>query len=89
MKKEQLISGLIQGSGLPKQAFDGYAQIELTGNEEAVIDGCKGIIEYSDEKITLNLGKICAEFSGSGLEMKTFEYEQAIIKGTFINIGFS
>ena len=89
MKKEQIISGLIQSSGLPKAAFNGYAQIELTSNEEAVIDGCKGIIEYSEEKIALNLGNTCAEFRGKRLEMKIFEYEQTVITGKFTSICFS
>lgn len=89
MKKEKLLSQLIQNSGLPKSAFNGYAQIDLTGNEEASIDGCKGIIEYSSEKITLNLGNCCASFCGDSLEMQTFDEERTVIKGKFLSIEFS
>ena len=89
MKKDKLLSQLIQSSGLPKSAFNGYAKIDLTGNEEANIDGCKGIIEYSSEKITLNLGNCCASFCGDSLEMQNFDEECTVIKGKFLSIDFS
>ncbi|MBQ5823717.1 MAG: YabP/YqfC family sporulation protein [Clostridia bacterium] len=89
MKKNSLISGLIKDIDLPKTAFNGYAQTEIISNTEARIDGCKGIIEYSEEKISLNLGNICAQFCGSRLELKLFEDEQAVINGCFSAINFS
>ncbi len=89
MKKEQLISELIRGTGLPQSAFDGYAQIDLISNTQATIDGCKGIIEYSENKISLNLGKICAEFCGTNLGINTFEDGQAVLNGKFTTINFT
>lgn len=89
MKKYPFISELIKGSDLPKTAFKGYAQTELISNTEARIDGCKGIIEYSEEKISLNLGNVCAEFCGSQLVLRLFESEQAVINGCFSAINFS
>lgn len=89
MKKEQLISGLIKSSGLPQSAFDGYAQIDLISNTQARIDGCKGIIEYSDEKISLNLGNVCAEFCGADMSMNAYEDEQVVINGKFAAINFT
>ena len=89
MKKDKLISQFIQSSGLPKSAFNGYAKIDLTGNEEADIDGCKGIIEYSKGKITLDLGNCCASFCGDALEMQNFDDERTVIHGKFLSIEFS
>ncbi len=89
MNIENFKEKLIERSGLPKPVFDGYAQIDLVGNEEAVIDGCKSILEYSDEKIALNLGKICVAFCGDSLTMNAFDGEQTVIKGKFLNIEFS
>ncbi len=89
MKKEQLISELIRGTGLPKSAFDGYAQIELISNTQARLDGCKGIIEYSESKISLNLGNVCAEFCGAELNMNAFEDEQVVLSGIFSSISFT
>ena len=86
---ENLKEKLINRSGLPKPVFDGYAQIDLVGNEEAVIDGCKSILEYSDEKIALDLGKVCIAFCGDGLTMSVFDGEQTVIKGKFLTIEFS
>ncbi len=89
MKKEQLISELIRGTGLPQSAFDGYAQIDLISNTQARIDGCKGIIEYGESKITLNLGNVCAEFCGTDLNITAFENAQAVINGKFTAIKFT
>ena len=89
MKKEQLISELIRGTGLPQSAFDGYAQIDLISNTRAIIDGCKGIIESSEEKISLNLGNVCAEFCGAELNMNAFEDEQVVLNGRFSTINFT
>lgn len=89
MKKGKPITQFIQSSGLPKAAFDGYAKIDLISNEEADIDGCKGIIEYSKNKITLNLGNCCASFCGNSLEMQNFDDERTIIHGKFSSIEFS
>lgn len=89
VNRESIKEKFISRSGLPKCAFDGYAQIDLVGNEEAVIDGCKSIIEYSSEKIVLGLGRICIAFCGDGLEMNVFDGEQAVIKGKFLTIEFS
>ena len=89
MKRDELFSRLLQSSGLPKSALNGYALIELIGNEEAMIDGCKGIIEYNEDKISLNLGNVCAAFVGDELEMSSFEDEQATVKGKFLRIEFN
>ena len=89
MGKENIKNKFANQTVIPKTAFNGYAQIDLVGNEEAVIDGCKSIIEYSSEKIALNLGRICAEFCGNGLTMSAFDGEQTVIKGKFLNINFS
>lgn len=89
MKKEQLISELIRGTGLPQSAFDGFAQIELISNTQARVDGCKGIIEYSQTKISLNLGNVCAEFCGTELNMNAFEDEQVVLGGKFSSINFT
>jgi sporulation protein YqfC len=43
---------------LPQDAVSGYAHIELSGNREAIIEGCQGVVEYGDNLISLNTGKL-------------------------------
>ena len=34
---------------VPQNMFESYSQIVLSGNREAVLDGCQGVIEYEDD----------------------------------------
>lgn len=73
---------------IPQLAAKSCAHIELYANREAAIEGCKGIVEYGEDKIVLNLGSVCAKFCGSGLQIRAFDGESAALCGTFCAIEF-
>lgn len=75
--------------GLPKTVTQGLNYMEMLGNREAVVDGCKGILDYSEEKIKINLGNRAMCFSGSELCIKSLGREQAVISGNIYTIDFS
>ena len=62
--------------------------LELTGNSECIVDGLKGILEYTKEKIKINLGKYCVTFFGDALYINSFSHEGAIVQGTIISVEF-
>ena len=74
--------------GLPRTITAGLNYMEMLGNKEAVIDGCKGILDYSDDKIKLNLGNKTICFLGSNMCIKALSDEQAVITGTICSIEF-
>ncbi len=80
MKKIPEISPAVR-SGIPR--------IELSGNLEAVIDGCFGILEYNAEKIVLDSGKYALSFFGSSLYLKFLTGSDAIIAGKINSIEFA
>ncbi len=63
-------------------------RLELRFNREIIIDGCKGVIDYSDQRISLNVEKGIIIIEGANLSLQTFEDSYAVIVGTFTNIGF-
>ncbi|MBE6775705.1 MAG: hypothetical protein E7543_05885 [Ruminococcaceae bacterium] len=63
-------------------------KIELRFNKEAIIDECKGVLDYSDTKICLNVVGGVIVFEGAALSLQALEDTTAIIKGTFTNISF-
>ena len=63
-------------------------RIEVTVGKECVVDGLKSIIEYTDEKIKIDLGKYIATFTGSGLFIGSFSHEGAVVEGTIIGLEF-
>ena len=86
-----------RGSGAPnsglttkeKAALRGVSHMELSGNREAIVEGCKGVVEYDEGIIRLNLGKNIVRFTGTGLSIRTLTLEQAIITGNILSIDFS
>lgn len=63
-------------------------RIETFSNKEAIIEGCKGILEYSDEYIKLNIGCGNVGFFGVGLYAHSFFNETLVIKGKIKNIEY-
>lgn len=80
---------LEEGLELPRSALHGNAHIELAGNQEAVVDGCKGVLEYDDSCIRLNTGSLVLRFTGQSLSIQSMQLNQAIITGTIAGIEFT
>ena len=64
------------------------SHLEITDNSRCVVDGLKGIVSYSSDKIKVNLGKYCVTFFGDNLFINAFSLEGAIIEGTIISLEF-
>lgn len=62
--------------------------IEIVSDCCALIDGCKGVSEYGENSITLNLCKKKVKFEGKGLEIKSLSMEQAMIEGNISKVEF-
>lgn len=62
--------------------------IELYGNKQIIIDGAKGVIDYSEDFLKIDLGNICLKISGNKLVIESFVYEQIDVKGEIITVEF-
>lgn len=87
--KNELTKKFTEEMQLPESAVTDSFRIEFRGNTDVVIEGCKGIIEYEESCIALNLGKNIVRFSGADLEISSFFEEQAILKGTVAVMEYS
>lgn len=65
------------------------AKIEMSGNREIIIDGCKGIVEYEEDLIKLSLGEMLLTLSGDSLVITSFDSGIAVINGQILNISFA
>lgn len=63
-------------------------RIELFSNREAVVDGCKGIVEYYDNLIKLNIGNGTVTFSGKNMHIVSFGAEGTVITGKIDNVEY-
>ncbi len=63
-------------------------KIEILGNREIIIDGCKGVVEYGENLIKLSTGELVIAFEGIDLLVKSFDNQIAIINGNISEISF-
>lgn len=88
-RKDDIAKKFADELQLPETAVHNTFTIELNSNTEVTINGCMGMVEYSEEHIAINLGSKIVHFYGSNMEISTFFDFQAVIKGTVISMDFS
>lgn len=87
-RSEKLSESIGRSLDLPQDALSGYARIELCGNREASVEGCQGVLEYSDCSVTLNTGKLTVRICGCDLTICSMQDSSTVIKGTITGIDF-
>lgn len=63
--------------------------IELIGSSEIIINGLKGIGEYTSERIRIDLGRYIITILGDELYINSFTHDGAIINGTILSLELS
>ena len=79
---------LTQALDIPSFSVGGMCQIELSGNREAVVEGCQGILEYDENRIKLATEKMSVQFNGRNLQLKTLTRSSAVVEGFITGIDF-
>lgn len=64
-------------------------RIEIIGNREIIIDGCRGVVEYDENSIKLCLNKSILTLTGDRLVINSFDGYMAIISGVIFDISFT
>ena len=76
---------------IKKQIPSIFAQmpyLELKGNRELLLEGCKGILEYTTETIRINTGTIVLVILGRNLNLKCLSQTGLIVDGFIMSIEF-
>lgn len=81
MKKQRTRDGVISYCKAP--------HLHLIGSSKCVVDGLKNVIEYTRERIKVDLGKYCITLVGANLCINEFSPEGAVIEGDILNLEFS
>lgn len=72
----------------PSENIGFSPQLTVTGNREAVLEGCRKIKEYDDGRLTFSMGNINVCFCGNNLIIKNYGKDFAVISGEFSDISF-
>ncbi|MEG2371728.1 MAG: YabP/YqfC family sporulation protein [Hydrogenoanaerobacterium sp.] len=87
-KEDAIPIRLARALDIPEGVIEGFSQIALSGNREAIVDGCAGVLEYDSSTVKLNLSKMIVCFSGRNLEIKCMTGESVIVNGFILKIEF-
>lgn len=63
--------------------------IELRSNREAMIEGSKGVLEYSETTIRIALREFVVSFFGRNLKLKCISPTSLTIEGAILSVEFS
>lgn len=74
---------------LPESSVAGGLHLECAGNREAVLDGCGGVLEYTDRLIRVSAKEVSVRFCGEGLFIGAMEKGSLVIQGKIRSIEFS
>ncbi len=77
-----------QALELPPGVLSGSARLELTGNRQVVVEGCRGIQEYEEGLIRLSTSSGIIRFMGRGLIMNRLTDDCAVITGYILSVEF-
>ena len=72
-----------------RDVFCEKPNIEISDNTTATVEGSKGVLEYSENLIKVNLGAYIVGFCGQRLTLKCISPTALVIEGIFNNIEFS
>ncbi|MBP0979077.1 MAG: hypothetical protein J6C55_00295 [Oscillospiraceae bacterium] len=74
---------------VPENIFSDISPIDFLSNQEVLIQDSKGILEYNDQNIKINIGNnIIANFKGRNLKIKSLSQKNLIITGFIISMNF-
>ncbi|MBR1534329.1 MAG: YabP/YqfC family sporulation protein [Ruminococcus sp.] len=62
--------------------------IEFSGNREVVIEGSRGVLEYSTDCIRVNTDGMVISLSGRGLNLRCISDSSLIIVGFILSVEF-
>ncbi|MFI3325473.1 MAG: YabP/YqfC family sporulation protein [Clostridia bacterium] len=62
---------------------------EIYNNKKIIIDGCDGIIDFSDDEIILKSGRLKLTIVGKNLEIILLSDNKVVAKGYISSVNYS
>ena len=70
-----------RGFDLPEEQLFNTVRVELSGDTEAVVEGCLGVLEYGADAIAFHAGALTVRLRGSDLTIVSFQDGIAAVRG--------
>ena len=66
---------------LPGEIMPGTGSLTLTGGRRALVEGHRGLLEYSEERVVLALKRGRISITGAGLAIRAMNAGELVISG--------
>lgn len=66
----------------------GLPRIEIVGCGQVYIENHKGVMEYGENVIDVNGGKVVVRIEGSGLSLRAMNQNEMLIGGNIESVSF-
>jgi sporulation protein YqfC len=86
--KKKLLEKAADAFDLPADVVAGLPRIEITGCRELLIENHRGILEYGEEEIDVNGGRVIVKVKGNGLQLKSMNATELMMCGTILSVEF-
>ena len=87
--KGSLLSRALLAVDMPADLAEGLPHLELTGNRELVVEGCKSVLECDEGVVRLATGKFSVRIMGRGLVIRALTDTTAIVEGFILSVDFT
>lgn len=77
----ELPAALAERLTLPEELFPGGGRLTLSGGRQALIEGQRGILEYTPERLVVSFGREKLSLSGDGLKLQAMNAGELLVSG--------
>ena len=77
----ELPAALAERLTLPEELFPGGGRLTLSGGRQALIEGQRGILEYTPERLVVSFGREKLSLSGDGLRLQAMNAGELLVSG--------
>jgi hypothetical protein len=87
--RKAALRSFVKGLDLPEGLAIGGSSIEIKGTSSVSIEGAKGILEYDENLIKINLGEYAVKVMGAQLQMNNYLESTVVISGKIFSVEFA
>ena len=75
--------------GLPQGTFKNFPSIQIRGNREIIIDGCTGLLSYSEDAMLIETRYCRIQITGRSLNLRNLSKSILAVRGFIKNVEFN
>lgn len=87
--RQETLNKLEKVMQLPMGMISNSTHFEMNSNREVIVEGCRGVLEYDENIIRVNTGKMVTCFEGRCLTIRCLNSDSLIVEGFITCIRFS